>query len=374
MSTYTIDLALLGKFENKLNSFKKKFSKYGDGGITYEVSAPYIRKTIDSHKQIVVDVTVEASYRISGYSFVALLEMTPNGEGNLIKKISEDVEVPTIYRSRCECDHCGASRFRKYTVLLQNDSTKEYVQVGKSCVKDYLGQDMSNYASYLNFYSMLENEVDNIRMSLRKETRGYSFEDIVKQTLEYVKRFGYISKAQAIDSVDSVATSTAVYYALNSFEDFEIYDISEESKSLCDQVVSFVKDLDTSSDYNNNLKLLLNSPYIENKNLGLVVSSVGYYLREINNSTKKSAPPSNYIGGIGDKIEFTSTPECVYSALGEFGWTYIYRMMSNNDVIIWKTNKCLDTDTQIKIKATIKDHAEYKGVKQTFITRGRVVA
>jgi hypothetical protein len=374
MSTYTIDLALLGKFENKLNSFKKKFSKYGDGGITYEVSAPYIRKTIDSHKQIVVDVTVEASYRISGYSFVALLEMTPNGEGNLIKKISEDVEVPTIYRSRCECDHCGASRFRKYTVLLQNDSTKEYVQVGKSCVKDYLGQDMSNYASYLNFYSMLEDEVDNIRMSLRKETRGYSFEDIVKQTLEYVKRFGYISKAQALDSVDSVATSTAVYYALNSFEDFEIYDISEESKSLCDQVVSFVKDLDTSSDYNNNLKLLLNSPYIENKNLGLVVSSVGYYLRETNNSTKKSAPPSNYIGDIGDKIEFTSTPECVYSALGEFGWTYIYRMMSNNDVIIWKTNKCLDTDTQIKIKATIKDHTEYKGVKQTFITRGKVVA
>ncbi len=377
MKTYTIDVALIGKFEAKLESFKKKFSKYGDGGITYVVSDAYMRETAEHKKQLVVDVDIDASYKIDGYEFVALLEMTTDGKGNLVKKISDDVVVPEMYRTRCECDHCKASRVRKYTVLLKNSETGEYVQVGKSCVKDYIGQDMSHYASYLDFYSTLDDVEEDLRESFPRSTPGFSFEEVVEQTWEYVKRFGYVSKSMAMDDRTKDATSSSVYAAINYImtDTFEKYPITDDSVALTKKVMSFIEELDNSSDYNYNLKMLLSAPFISNKNVGLVVSSVGYYLRETAKKVEKEdTVPSNYIGEVGGKIEFTSTPECVYSALGEFGWTYIYRMTSGNDVIVWKTNKCLEEGTTVTIKATIKEHSEYRGVKQTTITRGRVVA
>jgi hypothetical protein len=127
MKTYTIDTALISRFEEKLISFKKKFAKYGNGSVIYTVSLPYAIKHSDHSEQLVVDISVDASYQISGYSFIALLERTPNG--NVIKTASDDVKVPEIYRDRYECEHCKSHRDRKYTVILKNDETGEWEKV-----------------------------------------------------------------------------------------------------------------------------------------------------------------------------------------------------------------------------------------------------
>lgn len=377
MKTYTIDVALIGRLEDKLKSFQKKFNKYGNGEITYEVSEPYTIKVDGHHRQVVADVTVDASYKISGYEFVASIESTAGD--NLIKKASEDVFVPEIYRTRCACDHCKTNRVRKYTVLLKNSTTNEYVQVGKSCVTDYLGRDVSDYASYLSIFDSFDEFVENsTREHLGHITKGYGFEDIVLQTLEYVSRFGYVSKAQAYDT-GAIATSTAVYCALNGFnfdgETFEVYDITDASREKYGVIVEFIKNLNDTSDYYHNLKTLLGLTFIENKNLGLCVSAVGTYLRETAKKKEQSEDriPSEHVGNIGDRIEFTSTPACISSYLGEYGWTYIYKMFVDNNVIVWKTSKALD-EKECTIKATIKEHSDFRGEKQTVITRGKVVA
>ena len=376
MKTYTIDVAVLGKLTDRLNSFQRKFKKYGNGEITYEVSEPYAIRYNDGRSQLVVDVTVDASYKIGGYTFVGVLEMTERE--NLIKKASEDVVVPTIYRTRCECDHCKKSRIRKHTVLLVNTDSGEYVQVGRACVKDYIGQDLGDYASYLTFFSSLDEEVEELREKFPRHTPSFTFEEIVLQALEYTKRFGYKSKQMAYDT-NVVATSTAVYAALNGVtiygENYEVFDISDETNAKYEEVVKFVLNLDDSSDYNHNLKVLMSLPYIDNKNLGLAVSAVGSYLRFMaEKQQRESTNASDYIGAVGDKIEFRSTPKCVYMCQGDYGWTYLYRMTVDGNVIMWKTNKELDEGVEVTIKATIKEHSEYRGVKQTTITRGRVVA
>jgi hypothetical protein len=48
-------------------------------------------------------------------------------------------------------------------------------------------------------------------------------------------------------------------------------------------------------------------------------------------------------------------------------------MLVNNNIIVWKTNKALDEE-ECTIKATIKEHSDFRGEKQTVITRGRVFA
>lgn len=378
MTTYTIDVSLVSRFEAKLNTFNKKFSKYGNGDITYKVTEPYAVRIEGTHQNhLVVDVTVDASYKINGYEFVASIESTPSD--NLIKKISEEVFVPEIYRNRCACDHCKTNRVRKYTVLLKNSETNEYIQVGKSCVVDYLGKDMGDYASYLSLFDNLDDFVENnLKDSISRKTNCYDFVDIIQQTWEYVSRFGYISRAMASNNPSMTSTATSVYFALtggNFGEDrFEVYDITETSVSKCADVVEFIRELDDTSDYNHNLKVLYEMPYIESKNIGLVVSAVGCYIRAMSKKKEQEEKtPSDYIGAIGDKIEFKSVPMCVSSFLGEFGWSYIYKMLVNNNIIVWKTNKVLD-EKECTIKATIKEHSDFRGERQTIITRGRVCA
>lgn len=373
MKTYTIDTALVNKFEDKLNTFKKKFAKYGNGSIVYEVGTPYAIKKSDHSEQLVVDITVEASYKISGYSFVALLERTPNG--NVIKTASPEVKVPDIYRDRYECDHCKSHRDRKYTVVLQNDATGEYVQVGKACCKDYLGKDMADYASYLSFYDKLDEEKEQLYREFHSYTPCFTFEGIIYQTLERVKRFGYISKSKSFET-GNTSTSTAVYCALNDRqfgeEVFEIYDVTEETREKYVEILAYLEGLSDEQDYYYNIKMLSTLKYIENNNLGLVVSIVGSWLRDTSiKSQKEISSPSNYVGEIGERLDITATPTCIHSYLGEFGWTYIYKLTVGSDVIIWKTSKALD-EVEMTIKATIKEHSEYNGVKQTVITRGRI--
>jgi hypothetical protein len=106
--------------------------------------------------------------------------------------------------------------------------------------------------------------------------------------------------------------------------------------------------------------------------LGMVVSMVGTKLRIENEMKERELrTPSNYIGSVGDRIVFKAIPKCIYSTQSQFGYFYIYKMVVNNNVVIWNTSKNLEDDVEFEFTATIKEHIEYRGEKQTEITRAR---
>lgn len=377
---YTLNASFVGMFEEKLKSFQKKFDKYGVGKIHYTVGEE--RAVFNNGRnEIVVDIDVDAFYKINDYDFVASLEFDENLEENLIKKVSEDVVVPKQFRTRTCCDHCGINRRRTHTVLLHNNNTDEYIQVGKACLKDYTGVNIGNYAQYLSFFDNMEDYVAEItKEHWGSAKKAYEFDNIVLQTLEYVKRFGYISKRQSYDT-DADATSTSVWHAINHDRDFygdvicEEYEISAESKNTLVEVRNFLDTVDEDTDYVHNLKMLSKTPYIDGNNFGLVVSAVGYYLRSMAKkkaSEKANKVVSKYIGNEGDKVEFTATPTCVFSTDTQFGMMFIYKFDVNGDVVVWKTSKALD-DVEITVKGTVKSTNEYKGEKQTEVTRCRII-
>ena len=376
---YTLNKSFVGQFENKLASFTNKFNKLGEGVIVYNKSLPYKRD-----KEIVVDIEVEGRYQIKDYVFVASLEWVEDQSVNLIKKISSEVFVPEIYRTRTVCDHCKVNRYRKHTVLLQNVNTKEYVQVGKSCVKDYLGVDIARYASYLSLWESLEEYYEALSQNNNGQLSiAWAVKEILGQTLEQVSRHGYISKNTAFEC-DCDSTARMVWLAMNHSTDlygklrYEEYEISDNSAKIAEDIIRYVNKRDNAdNDYLFNLKTLLSESDIESDNFGLVVSAVGYYLRETEKdkerAKKESLPASKYIGDVGEKVEFRAIPKCVFSTENEYGWTYIYKFEIGNDTVIWKTNKSLDEDKEITLKATIKELSEYQGTKQTIVTRGRVI-
>lgn len=82
-------------------------------------------------------------------------------------------------------------------------------------------------------------------------------------------------------------------------------------------------------------------------------------------------PSGEFVGEIGDRIEFELKIKKAITLTGMYGISTMHVMEDENgNTFIWTTaSKTLEVGTTYRMKGTIKDHKEYKGVKQTVLTR-----
>ena len=83
---------------------------------------------------------------------------------------------------------------------------------------------------------------------------------------------------------------------------------------------------------------------------------------------------SEYIGTVGERRDFVCKLVSHFAFDSAFVYgdvTHIYRFEDENgNIIIWKTGNWLDDEQKdFSFKATIKEHSEYKGEKQTVVQR-----
>ena len=398
----TLTTSLVNVFEKKLSQFQRKFSKYGQGQLIYTKSEPYIQEERGEHYGYeMVDIEVEGQYKVGDYEFVASLDFDQNTRMNLVKKAPDTADIPSMYITRCECDHCHSRKSsRQHTVLLRNTITGEFVQVGKTCLHDYLGKDIGNYAAFLGMFTDLEQYMDEVcsKASVTGARRAYEVEEVLTQAVVDARVRGYVSRAavQAWYEKNDLegeydlgcpftTTASRICTMFAEIRDDhgnlvvpEYKEITEEDKQQVVDVIAYVNEHRDDSDYMRNLHILISSKWTEFNNVGLVVSAVGSYLRETKKREEQAAiseeDKSTFVGNVGDKIEVTAKPECIFSTETQYGVYHIYKFMMDKNVIIWKTSKALSTEKEVTIKATIKGHNEFRGVKQTEVTRARIVA
>ena len=390
----TIIAELVKQLDEKVASIEKKVKKQG-GTIIYTKSEPYMVSDKESNQygQEVVDIEVEASYQISGWEFIASLEYIDGT--NLVKGAGKVENIPEKYVHSNICEHCNTNRARKNTILLRNTETGDYKQVGRSCVKDYVGIDAEHYLSYLSWFASLEDYLETLEHQIGGGySIAYNIKDVLEQTITEVQHFGYISKSTVAEN-GGEKTSSVIYYILtgltpeyNSARSYERYEITEEQEALAEQVVKFILAINEPTDYERNLQVLINAGYATRKNLGLAVSIYGYYLRQTKVAKERQEiSDSEWVGEIGQRITITAKPELITSYETEYGYTYVYRFVENGNVFIWKKSGSfgewitdpkggthyVSYDDVITFKATVKEHSEYGGVKQTIINRGKII-
>jgi hypothetical protein len=105
-------------------------------------------------------------------------------------------------------------------------------------------------------------------------------------------------------------------------------------------------------------------------------------LKRLIKSKMPKEPESEWIGQVGDKVnmEVTYTKCHTYEThFTYYGEThYIHQFTdSEGNVLVWKTSNGLGdvpTESKVQIKGTIKGHDEYNGVKQTTLTRCKIIS
>ena len=154
----------------KLKSLVKKLAK------KTEVKFDYDENDIKQERILVangvyaictkIGVELDINYKVGDYDIIAELEH--HTEGNIIRAINPKYSVPTQYRT-CKpyCEHCNKLRNRANTYLLI-DANNNYKQVGKSCLKDFIGYDSTKVISMID--------------SINSLIRDYNEEEIINES------------------------------------------------------------------------------------------------------------------------------------------------------------------------------------------------
>jgi uncharacterized protein (DUF2147 family) len=87
---------------------------------------------------------------------------------------------------------------------------------------------------------------------------------------------------------------------------------------------------------------------------------------------------SDHIGNVGDMICLSATLVSIHTFTTHFSYygetNYIYKFADDDgNTIVWKTSwQNIEEGKTYEIKGKVKEHSEYKGDKQTVLTRCKI--
>ena len=134
--------------------------------------------------------------------------------------------------------------------------------------------------------------------------------------------------------------------------------------------------------------------WLSSNSKDLALSLAAYKIVEEKSKIKEEekimeAEKLEYIGKVGDKIQIQVTLENIFFYNSMYGMVTIYKFLDEDEnILIWKTTSNLERivtvdgekeceniqkGEMIQIKATIKEHSEYNGSKQTLVNRVKVL-
>lgn len=324
--------------------------------------------------------------KLAGWQLQAVLERIPEIEGNIVRCLP-NVSLPVSYRTQEPiCEHCKLSRRRLETFVLLNGDGR-LIQVGRNCLADFLGganpEDLLSSAEYLLSIDACLEEAEDDGYSGTREKEYVSLLHVLEVTSMIIRIDGWVSRKTAQEQ-DKNPTSAAVQgylFAKDREKDFPSYQYSiVESDTACaESAIEWARTLNTRSeldDYLYNLSVLGKTEKVDTKSFGLACSIVSSHQREMNkNETRKreaeQGAKSEYFGTIGQREVFTLTVKTVINSATDYGPLFIHKLedVAGNHATWFSSSESLEIGKTHQLTATVKKHEEYKGIKQTILTR-----
>lgn len=396
MRTYYIHESNLERLQKKINRIRTKCEKYGCDFHYAEIGEEFRvmnEGEENEHVERFVLVEAEGTAKVNGWRFAATIERTEHG--NLINSVI-DVEIPQRYFDcELECEHCHSRRHRANTYLIYNEETNEFKQVGSTCLCDFTGGlSAESAAAYIElFESMMEFEAPLPGAHMKEY---FYVEDMLLYAVQFVKEIGYASSYEtSYGSTKERVLQAYEYdhghptkYVREFVEEYRakyhpVYD-SKENKDRVADIIFYFTNMDPDSSYLNNCHIIAQSTYVGYSSIGYLVSMVPTYMKAMELEMKKAEQKaqlekeikdSNFVGSVGDRLTIKGgSIDAITSWENMYGVTIRYKITDESgNVYMWdsSTGICIDREVDT-ITGTVKKHDEFRGVKQTWLTRCRV--
>ncbi len=342
-------------------------------------------------RRAVVDVSIVAPPpRLDGWEFLAVVE--PLEGGNLIKTVPgaapEGFSFAPWRTGAIRCTHCNTIRQRLETFIVRHDDGRVQ-QVGRNCLKDFLGgKSAEAILSSLSWMDLV------LEAGGADEDGGFSRThapvlldplEVMAWTASITRISGFVSRKAAgegkpatADVITSMLGDAPIWnaQALKFWKaDRARYKPTPADEAKGAELLTWCRALPGATDYEINIGLIARQSTIKTSHVATLSSAIISFDRERGLATARPGPvdkaASKHVGVIGKRQDFTLTVERIADITTDFGPLHIHTMRdAAGNAVIWKTgSRRLEVGTTVTGGATPKAHTEYRGEKQTELTR-----
>lgn len=317
-----------------------------------------------------------------GWTFLAILDW--HSASDLIIRSAPGVEVTDrTGLVEDQCDHCHTVRYRKDIYLVANTETGERMQVGSTCIKDFLGWDFRPV-----FISTEEASFDEgFGCGGGGGLPEFDPKTVLAASWACIQVFGYhkadepgATKEAVMDLLYPNPRSQRAREFVTKLQPY--FDKSyEQAQIILDWILS--DDFGGHGDYVANLKIIAKGETVGPRNIGILASAPLSWARaterELRHRAERAEVRNEYFGKKGDRVTLTVQVKSIREFDGNYGVTTLYTMVTRHNFIVkWFASHATlgetANDTWYVIRGTIKGHEEYQGTKSTMLTRCKVLA
>ena len=421
MTTYEIPERNFGWLKEKVEKLNKKAEKLGVTPISITVVGETIKQTLDTRvrdavdasnvaidgwngeflmlKFLTIEVVGEAPV-LAGWKFIGTIQHVRDGaERVTILRAVPGLKIPDEYRDADPewCDQCKTSRMRNDTFVVESVETSEHKRIGRQCLRDFLGHAKPEmYADWAESLGLLH---DLMMAASHEQAAGpiydryFPTDMFTAVVVETIARFGWTSGKMAREASErgeyrvrtrDIATrwftSETMANEKRVDEDFKV---SQASVDRAKAALAWARDENgllrmvreqRDNDYLYNLSQVARLDALNYRMLGLAASLVPAYEREMaKNVQSQPTGTSTHFGQVGVRLSTILTVTESRSIMTKMGepLTLLKFVTPEGDVAAWFTNgdHGMKLGKTYRVKATVKRHDEYKGLKQTILGR-----
>lgn len=342
---------------------------------TTEGGGEYVYVVYDAEISIPTELV-----QIAGTRVIARIEQI---EGlNMITRIGGKTEhnLDQYREAPIACQHCNLKRSRKGSWICVTADGR-VIQVGDTCVDLYFGI--------------------NVEQILRTSYRVHSILDSDEyfgsgRTYEPVARFinlcvwaaatqGFVTRKQADLDGGSSTSQESLWLASPVIGRDARLEHEEKNEAATkwltendmlnayEKVVDYWIERETPAEFEHNCRVAVLSGTLRHQ--GLVAYAAKMWFDSVTEQKRVASAPkptSQYVSEIGKREVFNLTVKNLYSYDNQYGTvTMIIFADQQGNCFVWKAsgNPGVTVGDTYSVKGTVKDHTEYKGTKQTLLTR-----
>lgn len=393
-NTRAVPLEALPRVQTKIDAINRRALKLGVAGFEVSVSPVRLEKvktaagTGPAKYREMVDVTVTGpAVQVSGYRFLGRIDFE---DGAVLVSPRPGEVVPARYRCATPaCDHCASTRQRNCVFVFRRDGGEQHVQVGRSCLKDFMGHDPAAVLWSSTLSDALYDALDGLGGDERVSCVT-SVKDILAIAAAVVRldKGAFRSQAWARDSENRCSTASDVLGQLFPPSPRPSWWVTvtptPEDRQRADEALAWVhadlasKDVFSRSDYEHTLVTLVEQEFVRERRISMVVSLISAYARHLGEQAERAARVDAYVGDLKQRRQFNATFAGSLSFDTSYGTLFIARFDTPEGRLVYKGSSpfwpgSMKPGDPLCFSATIKSHDDYKGSKQTTIQRVKVI-
>lgn len=391
-TTITILAGRADEARKAMKKLTKKAARY-NVPFTSSFGPVYAQERRDENRKKimvnVIDVTIDGETpKVGEYEFIASVEFTP--AGNFVDT-PPGVEVPADYRETDDrCEHCKVNRSRKHVFVVRSVETGEFVQVGRTCLRDFLGIDdpkhiIGAFKFWRSFFG--GGDDDEGFGGFGSHEHMESLQNVLAKTNALIRMFGWasIGHANADERITATVHRLWATYGIEPASQKARAILREEMKesdeTLAQAVIDWVRaDTTNTSDYFHNLRIAFTDDVLYgDRRTGLAISAVASYHRAMDRELERAKAAeenkaSQHQGEIKERIRGMRLTVKMIRDMGDngFGPSELVKMADEDgNLFAWFTGSRphFDTGDVIVADGTVKAHKEFGGAQETQLTR-----